>query len=112
MTQLTAAAPVGVVGSGTMGAGIAQIAARSGHPVLLLGEAADVVGRKVASAADVDTAMRLGVGYPVGPLEWGDRIGACRIVAMLDALARTYEDGPVWGVPDPAAGGVERAVPS
>lgn len=60
---------------------------------MLVNEAADVVGRKVASAADVDTAMRLGVGYPIGPLEWGDRIGAGRIVAMLDALARTYGDG-------------------
>jgi len=60
---------------------------------MLVNEAADVVGRKVASAGDVDTAMRLGVGYPIGPLEWGDRIGAGRIVAMLDALARTYGDG-------------------
>ncbi len=60
---------------------------------MLVNEAADVVGRKVASATDVDTAMRLGVGYPIGPLEWGDRIGASRIVSILDALARTYGDG-------------------
>ena len=33
---LTATSPVGVVGSGTMGAGIAQVAALAGHPVLLL----------------------------------------------------------------------------
>ena len=60
---------------------------------MLVNEAADVVGRKVASAADVDTAMRLGVGYPIGPLEWGDRIGAARIVAVLDNLAKLYGDG-------------------
>ena len=60
---------------------------------MLVNEAADVVGRKVASAADVDLAMRLGVGYPIGPLEWGDRIGADRIVMLLDALAATYRDG-------------------
>ncbi len=60
---------------------------------MLVNEAADVVGRKVASAADVDLAMRLGVGYPIGPLEWGDRIGAHRIVMLLDALAATYRDG-------------------
>jgi 3-hydroxybutyryl-CoA dehydrogenase len=60
---------------------------------MLVNEAADVVGRGVASAADVDRAMRLGVGYPVGPLEWGDRIGAARIVALLDALAGAYLDG-------------------
>ena len=60
---------------------------------MLVNEAADVVGRKVASAADVDTAMRLGVGYPIGPLEWGDRIGPARIVGLLDALSRAYGDG-------------------
>ena len=54
---------------------------------------ADVVGRKVASAKDVDSAMRLGVGYPIGPLEWGDRIGVARVVVLLDALARMYGDG-------------------
>src|SRR6478735_567721 len=60
---------------------------------MLVNEAADVVGRKVASAADVDTAMRLGVGYPIGPLAWGDRIGAVRVVELLDTLALTYGDG-------------------
>ena len=60
---------------------------------MLVNEAADVVGRKVASAADVDTAMRLGVNFPLGPLEWGDRIGPARIVFLLDALSNVYRDG-------------------
>jgi 3-hydroxybutyryl-CoA dehydrogenase len=60
---------------------------------MLVNEAADVVGRKVASAADVDTAMRLGVGYPIGPLEWGDRIGVGRVVELLDTLGLIYRDG-------------------
>jgi 3-hydroxybutyryl-CoA dehydrogenase len=60
---------------------------------MLVNEAADVVGRKVASAADVDLAMRLGVGYPIGPLEWGDRISAHRLVVLLDALSAIYRDG-------------------
>jgi 3-hydroxybutyryl-CoA dehydrogenase len=60
---------------------------------MLVNEATDVVGRKVATAADVDTAMRLGVGYPIGPLEWADRIGPTRIVGLLDALAGGYGDG-------------------
>ena len=46
--QLTATAPVGVVGSGTMGAGIAQIAAQAGHPVLLL----DAVPGRAQTAVD------------------------------------------------------------
>ena len=60
---------------------------------MLVNEAVDVVGCGVASAGDVDLAMRLGVGYPRGPLEWGDALGADRVVALLDALADTYRDG-------------------
>ncbi len=35
MSALPASAAVGVIGAGTMGAGIAQVAAQAGHPVLL-----------------------------------------------------------------------------
>ena len=79
---------------------------------MLVNEAADVVGRKVASATDVDTAMRLGVGYPIGPLEWGDRIGPARIVAVLDNLAELYGDGRYRACPTLRRSGLERAVPS
>ena len=60
---------------------------------MLVDEAFDAVARGVATAADVDTAMRLGAGYPLGPLEWGERIGPARVAALLDALARTEDDG-------------------
>jgi 3-hydroxybutyryl-CoA dehydrogenase len=36
--------------------------------------------------------VRLGLGYPVGPLALGDRIGAGRILAILEALQRTTGD--------------------
>jgi 3-hydroxybutyryl-CoA dehydrogenase len=49
---------------------------------------ADAVDSAVASAADVDTAMRLGVNYPRGPIEWGDALGWGWVVGVLDALAR------------------------
>lgn len=48
---------------------------------------ADAVDAGVASAADVDTAMRLGVNYPRGPLEWGDELGWGWVAGVLDALA-------------------------
>ena len=48
---------------------------------------ADAVDAGVASADDVDTAMRLGVNYPRGPIEWGDRLGWGWVTKMLDALA-------------------------
>jgi len=48
---------------------------------------ADAVDAGVASEEDVDTAMRLGVNYPRGPIEWGDRLGWGWVTGMLDALA-------------------------
>lgn len=48
---------------------------------------ADAVDAEVASAPDVDTAMRLGVNYPRGPVEWGDAVGWAWIAGILDALA-------------------------
>jgi 3-hydroxybutyryl-CoA dehydrogenase len=44
----------------------------------------------VCSPADLDRAVELGLGYPHGPLAWGDALGAARVLAILRALqART-----------------------
>jgi 3-hydroxybutyryl-CoA dehydrogenase len=51
---------------------------------MLANEAADVVAQGIATARDVDTAMRKGVNYPRGPLAWADALGAA---AVRDALA-------------------------
>jgi 3-hydroxybutyryl-CoA dehydrogenase len=53
---------------------------------MLVDEAVDLVARGEASATDVDVAMLLGAGYPSGPLEWGDRVGALRIASVLGEL--------------------------
>ena len=42
---------------------------------MLANEAADALLQGVASAADIDLAMRAGVNYPQGPLAWADAIG-------------------------------------
>lgn len=52
----------------------------------LVAVAADAVTQGIATADDIDTAMRLGTNYPSGPLEWADRIGLDRLVATLDHL--------------------------
>ncbi|WP_029009022.1 3-hydroxyacyl-CoA dehydrogenase PaaH [Azospirillum halopraeferens] len=57
---------------------------------MLANEAADAVLHGVATAADVDAAMVRGVNYPQGPLALGDALGWPRMLAVLDALARTY----------------------
>ncbi len=59
---------------------------------LLVDEAAELAGRGTP-AATVDTAVRLGVGYPLGPLEWGDRAGPAWLVDLLDTLERLMPGG-------------------
>jgi 3-hydroxybutyryl-CoA dehydrogenase len=50
---------------------------------MLANEGADAVLQKVADAAGVDTAMKLGVNHPEGPLETADRLGLTLINAIL-----------------------------
>jgi 3-hydroxybutyryl-CoA dehydrogenase len=52
--------------------------------------AADTVLRGIATAEDIDTAMRLGTNYPIGPLGWAERFGTRRVVAVLDHMADFY----------------------
>lgn len=53
----------------------------------LVVEAARLVESGVASAADVDTACRLGFGHPMGPLETMDLIGIDVMVSAADNIA-------------------------
>ena len=46
----------------------------------------------VASPGDINRAVQLGLGYPHGPLEWGDRLGPSRILALLRALLAATGD--------------------
>ena len=48
--------------------------------------AADAVAKSVATPQDIDTAMLLGVNYPLGPVEWGRRLGRSWAHELLDEL--------------------------
>jgi 3-hydroxybutyryl-CoA dehydrogenase len=74
-----------------------QIAARV--LATIVNEAASAVADGVASPEAVDTAMRLGTGYPSGPLEWGERIGLPHVIHTLDALHAAVPDGRYRVVP-------------
>ena len=39
-----------------------------------------IAQRNIAVPADIDKAVKLGLGYPYGPLEWGDQIGPGRVL--------------------------------
>lgn len=53
---------------------------------LIINEAARSLEEGVATAEEIDVAMRLGVNYPQGPLRWADQIGLDEIVAVLEGL--------------------------
>lgn len=54
--------------------------------------AASIAERALAAPADIDVAVTTGLGYPVGPLAWGDRIGAARMLELHRALHATTGD--------------------
>ena len=49
-----------------------------------------VAQRAIATPADIDKGTKLGLGYPFGPLEWGDRLGAGRVLFILQRLHAFY----------------------
>ena len=53
----------------------------------IVNEAVTAVAQGVASADDIDLAMRLGTNYPQGPIEWGREIGGDRVARILRRLA-------------------------
>ncbi len=58
----------------------------------MINEAMYVVMEGVASAQDVDLAMRLGYEFRTGPLEYADRVGLDKIMAWMDHLFRELGD--------------------
>ena len=56
----------------------------------LANEAAFALMEGVASAEDIDQAMRLGTSYPHGPLAWADQIGLDQVLGILGALGEVY----------------------
>lgn len=57
---------------------------------MIVNEALDALQKGVASEQDIDTAMRLGVNYPRGPLAWGEQLGWQRLLILLENLQRHY----------------------
>ncbi|MFF5335491.1 3-hydroxyacyl-CoA dehydrogenase [Streptomyces sp. NPDC013181] len=54
--------------------------------------AASIAERALAAPADIDVAVTTGLGYPVGPLAWGDRVGAARMLELHRALYASTGD--------------------
>jgi 3-hydroxybutyryl-CoA dehydrogenase len=66
---------------------------------LVLGlEAMRMVEQRVASAADIDTAMKLGYGHPMGPLELTDLVGLDVRLSIAEYLSGVL--GPAFTPPE------------
>ncbi|NBD22539.1 3-hydroxybutyryl-CoA dehydrogenase [Paenibacillus sp. T1] len=57
---------------------------------LFINEALHVLEEGVASAEDIDSAMRIGYAFQHGPFEMADRFGLDAVLAALDRMFRDY----------------------
>jgi 3-hydroxybutyryl-CoA dehydrogenase len=65
--------------------------------IVLGNEAMRMLEEGVASARDIDTAMRLGYGHPMGPLELSDLVGLDVRADVGDYLYSQFKDGETKG---------------
>jgi len=56
----------------------------------LINEALSALGESIATAEDIDRAMRLGTAYPRGPIEWGRLLGYPAVLGTMQALEREF----------------------
>lgn len=54
--------------------------------------ACDMCQQGICSPTDLDTAVTLGLAYPMGPLQFGDHLGANNILETLFNLQSVYSD--------------------
>jgi len=52
----------------------------------------EIAQQRIARPADIDLAVRAGLGYPVGPLAMGDELGPRRILRILEAMHASTGD--------------------
>lgn len=54
--------------------------------------AADICQQRICSPKDLETAVTLGLGYPMGPLAMGDRYGPANVLEVLFNMQTVYGD--------------------
>jgi len=59
---------------------------------MIVSIATEIAQQRIASPADIDAAVRLGLGYPGGPLTMGDRLGAAKVLEILSGMHRVTQD--------------------
>ncbi len=59
--------------------------------ILLINEAIFLLTEEIATASDIDKAMKLGANFPMGPLALADMIGLDTCLAILETLERELD---------------------
>ncbi len=54
--------------------------------------ACEIAQQGIADPADIDRAVTLGLGYPIGPLAWGDQLGSATVLTILTNLEEQTGD--------------------
>merc|ERR1711992_204818 len=63
-------------------------------------EAVRMLERGDASAADIDTAMKLGAGYPMGPIQLADYVGLDTCKFIMDGWSEKFPGHPMFAPSD------------
>ena len=59
---------------------------------MIINEAYFALGEKLTTAEAIDLAMKNGVNYPLGPVEWGEKIGLHYVAQLLEELNTITRD--------------------
>jgi 3-hydroxybutyryl-CoA dehydrogenase len=58
---------------------------------MIINEAYFTLEQKVSTKEEIDIAMKLGTNYPLGPFEWGHKIGLKKVHSLLSSLSLTEQ---------------------
>jgi 3-hydroxyacyl-CoA dehydrogenase len=64
-----------------------------------MADAMKLAERGDASIPDIDTAMKLGCGYPMGPFELTDYVGLDTTLSILQGWVKRYPNEPAFQIP-------------
>jgi len=59
---------------------------------LIVNIGCNIAQQRIAAPEDIDTAVKLGLNYPQGPLEWGDALGPDVVLRILEGMHDFYGD--------------------
>ena len=59
---------------------------------MIVNVSCNIAQQRISAPGDIDTAVKLGLNYPKGPLELGDEVGPKRVLQILRGLSQCYGD--------------------